>query len=66
VVNPSDLAGGISEALLTTVAGLIVAILAYIAYNYFVHRVNYYVLESERAATELLEVLFERRYVDEI
>jgi biopolymer transport protein ExbB len=66
VVNPSDLAGGISEALLTTVAGLIVAILAYIAYNYFVHRVNYYVFESERAATELLEVLFERRYVDEI
>jgi biopolymer transport protein ExbB len=61
LVNPSDLAGGIWEALLTTVAGLCVAIPSYIAYNYFIHRLNSYVLESERAATELLEVFSERR-----
>ena len=66
MVNPSDLAGGIWEALLTTVAGLCVAIPSYIAYNYFVHRVNLSVLETERAATELLEVLAERRYAGEI
>ncbi|UCC95595.1 MAG: MotA/TolQ/ExbB proton channel family protein [Candidatus Omnitrophota bacterium] len=61
LVNPSDLAGGIWEALLTTVAGLCIAIPTYIAYNYFVHRVNLSVLEAERAATETLEHLRERR-----
>ena len=66
IVNPADLAGGIWEALLTTVAGLCVAIVAYIAYNYFVHKVSLAVLESERAATELLEILSERRYAGEI
>lgn len=57
LVNPADLAGGIWEALLTTVAGLFVAIPTYIMYNYFVHRVNLTTLEAERAATELLEIL---------
>jgi biopolymer transport protein ExbB len=66
LVNPSDLAGGIWEALLTTAAGLCVAIPAYIAYNYFVHKVSSSVLESERAATELLEVLAESRYLREV
>ena len=61
VVNPADLAGGIWEALLTTVAGLTVAIIAYIAYNYFVSVTNNLVLSSERAATELIEALEERR-----
>lgn len=66
VVNPSDLAGGIWEALLTTAAGLCVAIPSFLAYNYFVHRVNLYVLSAERASTELLEVLAERSYTSEI
>ena len=57
LVNPADLAGGIWEALLTTVGGLCVAIPSYIAYNYFVHRVNLATLEAERAATELLEII---------
>ncbi|MDD5070336.1 MAG: MotA/TolQ/ExbB proton channel family protein [Candidatus Omnitrophica bacterium] len=60
VINPSQLAGGIATALYTTAAGLCVAIPAYLAYNYFVHRVNIYVLEMERSATELLEALSER------
>jgi len=66
LVNPSDLAGDIGTALITTVAGLCVAIPSYIMYNYFVHRVNLATLESERAATELLEVLPQSRYVDEV
>ncbi len=53
-VTPGDLAGGIGEALLTTVAGLIVAIPTFVAYNYFVSRINGFVLEMERGATELL------------
>jgi biopolymer transport protein ExbB len=66
IVNPADLAGGIWEALLTTAAGLCVAIPSFIAYNYFVHRVNLYILAAERASTELLEVLGERSYASEI
>lgn len=56
-VSPGDLAGGIWEALLTTVAGLIVAIPAFISYNYLVSRVNQIILEMERAATELVNFL---------
>lgn len=56
-ITPGDLAGGIWEALITTVAGLIVAIPIYVAYNYFVSRVNGFVIEMERGATELLNLL---------
>ena len=57
--NPSDLAGGIWEALLTTVAGLIVAIPTFVAYNYLVNRINSFILEMEKAATELVNFLSE-------
>jgi len=56
-VTPGDLAGGIGEALLTTVAGLMVAIPTFVAYNYFVHRTNHSVLEMERGATELVNFM---------
>jgi len=58
-VSPGDLAGGIWEALLTTVAGLIVAIPTFIAYNYLVNRVNGFILEMEKASTELVNFLTE-------
>lgn len=58
-VSPGDLAGGIWEALLTTVAGLIVAIPTYVAYNYLVSRVNNFILEMEKASTELINFLTE-------
>lgn len=60
VVNPSDLASGIWEALLTTAAGLLVAIPTILAYNYFVHRVNLYILTTEKACSELMETFSER------
>lgn len=56
-ITPGDLAGGIGEALLTTVAGLMVAIPTFVAYNYFVHRTNHFILEMERGATELVNFL---------
>lgn len=56
-VNPGDLAGGIWEALLTTVAGLAVAIPAYVAYNYLISRVDGLVLDMERSATDLTNIL---------
>jgi biopolymer transport protein ExbB len=58
-VSPGDLAGGIWEALITTVAGLIVAIPTFIAYNYLVSRINSFILEMEKASTELVNFLTE-------
>jgi len=60
-VNPGDLAGGIWEALITTVAGLSVAIPTYVAYNYLVSKVDGFVLDMERSATELVNVLSTKR-----
>lgn len=59
-ISPGDLAGGIWEALIATVAGLIVAIPTYVAYNYLVSRVDNFVLEMEKAATELMSILATR------
>ena len=59
-VSPGDLAGGIWEALLTTVAGLIVAIPAFIIYNYLVSRVENMTLDMERSATDLVNILTQR------
>ena len=58
-VNPSDLAGGIWEALLTTAAGLFVAIPAYVAYNYLVSRVNNFVIDMERTAVDIMLAMSE-------
>ncbi len=60
LVNPSDLAGGIWEALLTTAFGLLVAILAYVAYNLLVSRVGGMVLDMETSATEITNLLSEK------
>ena len=56
-VNPGDLAGGIWEALLTTVFGLLVAIPAYAMYNFLIHRVHHLVNALESSASELTDFL---------
>jgi biopolymer transport protein ExbB len=53
------LAGGVWEALICTAAGLALAIPCYAAYNYLVSRVNAIVLDMERAATEITNILAE-------
>jgi len=65
-VNPGDLAGGIWEALITTVAGLAVAIPTYVAYNFLVTKVDGFVLEMEKSATDLVNILGTKRTDDEI
>ena len=65
-VNPGDLAGGIWQALLATTFGLCVAIPTYVAYNYFVSRVDGFVLDMERSATDLLNILGEKREEHEV
>ena len=59
VVNPGDLAKGIWEALLTTAAGLTVAIPVFVAYNYLVSRVNSIVLDMEIGATAVMDLISE-------
>ena len=56
-LTTGDLAGGIWQALVTTIAGLIVAIPTFLFYNFFVSRVNALVLEMERGAAELVNLL---------
>ena len=57
LVNPSDLAEGISNALVTTAAGLTVAIPTLVVYNYYVTRVDNMILEMEISSSELVELL---------
>jgi len=59
-VNPGDLAGGIWEALLATLAGLSVAIPTYVAYNYLVSQVDNLVYDMETSATDLVNLLSSR------
>ena len=65
-VNPGDLAGGIWEALITTVAGLAVAIPTYVAYNFLVSKVDGFVLEMEKSATDVVNILGVKREEDEV
>lgn len=55
--NPAAVASGISEALITTAAGLIIAIPVQMAYNYLVARVNGLVRDMEAAANVVLDAV---------
>lgn len=52
-----QLSRGIWQALISTGAGLALAIPCYVGYNYLVSRVNAIVLDMERAATEIVNIL---------
>ncbi len=58
-VNPSVLAGGIWEALITTAAGLLVGILALFSYNYLMGRIRRLSNDMERSATDFIDLLQE-------
>ena len=53
VGDPGVLAGGISEALITTAAGLLIALPALVAHNLLVRRMDKFTLEIEEAVTDL-------------
>ena len=53
------LSSGVWQALICTAAGLAVAIPVHAAYNYLVSRVNSIVLDMERAATEIVNIVTE-------
>ena len=62
--NISTLSGGISEALITTAAGLTVAIPALIAHRYLIRRVDALVVGMEQEAVRLVEVVHGDREID--
>lgn len=59
--NPASMAGGISEALITTVGGLIVAIPSLIGYRFLRGKVRGLVIEMEQEAIKLVEALHHQR-----
>jgi len=56
-ISPALVAGGIKVALLTTVAGLIVAIILQVFYNYCVSKVDSLVNQMEEASIALVDIL---------
>jgi biopolymer transport protein ExbB len=58
-VNPSVLAGGIWEALITTAAGLAVGIIALLLYNFLLNRIRRLINDMERSATDFIDLLQE-------
>lgn len=62
--NAGVLAGGISEALITTAAGLCVAIPAMMLHRFFTRRVDTLVIGMEQEAVKLVDALHSERRVD--
>ncbi|MFK8080226.1 MAG: MotA/TolQ/ExbB proton channel family protein [Granulosicoccus sp.] len=61
VGNPAQLAGGISQALITTAGGLMVAIPALMFHRYFRARVDGLVVDMEKESLKLVDVLQKRQ-----
>src|SRR5690606_6116538 len=62
--NPAALADGISKALITTAAGLSVAIPSLVVYRYFRGKVDMLVVRMEQEATKMVEVMHGEREQD--
>lgn len=58
-ISPAIVASGISVALLTTLFGLVVAMILQIFYNYFVSRIDRLVGDMEQSTIELIDALYE-------
>jgi biopolymer transport protein ExbB len=58
-ISPAIVASGISVALLTTLFGLVVAMILQIFYNYFVSRIDRLVGDMEQSSIELIDALYE-------
>ncbi len=57
VGNPSSLAGGISEALITTAAGLVVAIPTFVLYRYLANKADDLIVEMEEHSIRMVDLL---------
>jgi len=59
-ISPSIVAEGIAVALLTTLFGLIVAMMLQVCYNYFISKIDRLVIDMEESSSELVDHLVER------
>jgi biopolymer transport protein ExbB len=55
--RPELLASGISQALLTTAAGLVVAIPAYLIYMFFLGRVDRLIIEMDQLSQQVVDYI---------
>ncbi|MCC5944703.1 MAG: MotA/TolQ/ExbB proton channel family protein [Bernardetiaceae bacterium] len=60
-ISPSLVAGGIKVALLTTVGGLIVAVILQVFYNYCVAKIDSLVTDMEETSIKLVDILIEHK-----
>jgi biopolymer transport protein ExbB len=58
-VDPSLVAGGIKVALLTTAAGLVIAIPVNIAYNFFVTRIDQLIVDMEQGSQKIIALAWD-------
>ncbi len=58
-ISPNIVAGGISQALLTTLFGLVVAMIIQVLYNYFSSRIDKLIIDREESSVELMDALVE-------
>ena len=58
-ISPAVVAGGISQALLTTAFGLIVAMIIQTFQNLFVNRIDKLILDMEEHSVQLIDHLYE-------
>ena len=58
-ISPAVVADGISVALLTTLFGLVVAMILQVIYNYLVSKIDRLVGDMEEASIELIDALYE-------
>ena len=63
-VEPSMVAGGISEALITTAAGLIVGIVIQFCYNFFANRIDNIIADMTERTAGFIDILSEREGVN--
>lgn len=61
VISPAVVAGGISQALLTTAFGLIVAMIIQFFQNFFVSRIDQLILDMEENSVKLLDSLHSKK-----
>jgi biopolymer transport protein ExbB len=57
VADPASLAGGISEALITTAAGLVVAIPTFVIYRYLMNKADALILEMEENSIRMVDLV---------
>jgi biopolymer transport protein ExbB len=62
--NTDSVLAGVGSALFATATGLVIAIICFIAYNYFASRIRNISAATEQGATKLLNVITEYRHED--